>query len=173
MSNNIEGKSRGEYGASSGLGEAAACGGISNRCFRPGWIASLIALDGICSTQVFCADLNPANMPIISTVNTRFQSFNTEMLEVTGGRFWKPYKDVKPEMTVGTPGTDLYQYRPPIDLTQARLRKLAAAPGPMFLRANETCANSTCFHDADGAAPARPPKGFNGVERKRRSRLSR
>ena len=25
---------------------------------------------------------------------TDFQSYNVEMVEVTGGRFWKPYKDI-------------------------------------------------------------------------------
>jgi hypothetical protein len=30
-------------------------------------------------------------MPRVGTVDERFQSFNIEMLEVTGGKFWKPY----------------------------------------------------------------------------------
>jgi hypothetical protein len=33
----------------------------------------------------------PAKMPRIGTVDARFQSFNVEMVEVTGGRFWAPY----------------------------------------------------------------------------------
>jgi heparanase len=32
-----------------------------------------------------------ANMPRIGTVDERFQSYNIEMVEVIGGRFWKPY----------------------------------------------------------------------------------
>ncbi|HWZ01457.1 MAG TPA: hypothetical protein VNX17_10270 [Edaphobacter sp.] len=31
-------------------------------------------------------------MPRVGTIDERFQSFNIEMLEVTGGRFWAPYK---------------------------------------------------------------------------------
>ena len=27
----------------------------------------------------------------VATVDDRYQSFNVEMLEVTGGKFWKPY----------------------------------------------------------------------------------
>jgi hypothetical protein len=27
----------------------------------------------------------------LGTVSDRFQSYNIEMVEVTGGRFWKPY----------------------------------------------------------------------------------
>jgi len=30
-------------------------------------------------------------MPRIGTVDERFRSFNIEMVEVTGGRFWAPY----------------------------------------------------------------------------------
>jgi hypothetical protein len=30
-------------------------------------------------------------MPATGTVDERFQSYNIEMVEVIGGRFWKPY----------------------------------------------------------------------------------
>jgi heparanase 1 len=36
--------------------------------------------------------ISPAKMPTVATVEERFQSFNIEMVEVTGGRFWAPYK---------------------------------------------------------------------------------
>jgi heparanase len=39
--------------------------------------------------------LAPANMKQIGTVDERYQSYNIEMLEVTGGKFWKPYKDIR------------------------------------------------------------------------------
>jgi heparanase len=130
-------------------------------------IITLIVLVGGCSSPALSADLtvsvNTATLPAIGTVDKRFQSFNTEMLEVTGGRFWKPYKDVKPGSTAAGPGADLYEYRPPIDLTRARLRKLAAALGPAYLRVSGTWANTTYFQDSDGPAPSAPPKGFNGV----------
>ena len=81
----------------------------------------------------------PAIMPRIGTVDQRFQSYNIEMVEITGGRFWKPYRTkpgAEPAQTPRSgsdtpPGMDsrLYQYRPPIDLTNPRLRKLAAALG--------------------------------------------
>ena len=35
--------------------------------------------------------LDPTKMPTIGTVDERFQSYNIEMVEVIGGRFWKPY----------------------------------------------------------------------------------
>ncbi len=58
---------------------------------------------------------------------------------------------------------NLYQYRPPIDLSKARLRTLAAALGPAYVRVSGTWANTTFFQNSDNPAPKTPPKGFNGV----------
>src|SRR3954471_6008015 len=57
---------------------------------------------------------------------------------------------------------NLYQYRPPIDLSNARLRKLAAALGPAYVRVSGTWANTTYFSETD-RPPAAPPAGFKGV----------
>ncbi len=117
--------------------------------------------------------VTPATMARIGTVDERFQSYNIEMVEVTGGRFWKPYaskSDAKPatnkQSTANQPaGMDpsLYEYRPPINLSNPRLRKLAQALGPAYLRVSGTWANTTYFQDSDDPALAVPPKGFNGV----------
>jgi len=110
----------------------------------------------------------PANMPRIGTIDERFQSYNIEMVEVTGGRFWKPYSskaEVKQPTANEGIGLDpsLFEYRSPINLSNARLRKLAAALGPAYLRVSGTWANSTNFQNSDDPAPATPPAGFNGV----------
>src|SRR3954469_11923127 len=117
--------------------------------------------------------LDPATMKRVGTVDDRYQSYNVEMLEVTGGRFWKPYKDIS--KTGGQAGSeakgadapagmspDLYQYRPPIDLTNRRLRAMAGALGPSYVRISGTWANTTYFTDTD-TAPKDPPKGYGGV----------
>ena len=95
----------------------------------------------------------------IATIDERFQSFNIEMIEVTGGRFWKSYHDIdakaaaplsaKPAGPVPA-GMDpsLYQYRPPVRLANPRLRALAAALGPAYVRVSGTWANTTYFHDS-------------------------
>jgi heparanase 1 len=117
--------------------------------------------------------LAPKAMARIGAVDDRFQSYNVEMVEVTGGRFWKPYGSKaapKPAPSsspsgMDTPGgmnPDLYEYRAPIDLGNARLRKLAAALGPAYVRVSGTWANSTFFPESDDA-PAAPPAGFGGV----------
>lgn len=114
--------------------------------------------------------LDPSTMAKRGTVDSRYLSFNVEMVEVTGGRFWKPYRSMPataPQQQPGAhssalPGADLYEYRPPIDLSNPRLRKLAAALAPSFLRVSGTWANSTWFQDNDEPA-ARPPAGFRSV----------
>lgn len=113
----------------------------------------------------------PAQMPRVGTVSDRFQSYNIEMVEVTGGRFWAPYDHGKnPVSAAGThastpAGMDpaMYRYRPPVDLANARLRKLAAALGPAYVRVSGTWANSTWFDDSDGPAPKTPPEGFGDI----------
>jgi hypothetical protein len=99
----------------------------------------------------------PANLPRIGTIDERFQSYNVEMVEVTGGQFWKPYGT-----NASDSRSDLYAYRAPIDLTNPRLRRLAAALAPAYMRISGTWANATYFADSD-AAPSAPPAGFNGV----------
>jgi heparanase len=116
--------------------------------------------------------VTPAKMPRVGTVEERFQSFNIEMVEVTGGRFWAPYSKSTAAAPAAAPAAGLsapaidpaaFRNRPPIDLTSTRLRKLAAALGPAFVRVSGSWANSTYFHDSDAAAPATPPPGFGGV----------
>ncbi len=111
----------------------------------------------------------PRDLPAIATVDERYQSYNVEMIEITGGRFWAPYKatatapaDTQQPTPGGMPAS-LYRYRAPIDLSNARLRKLAAALGPAYIRVSGTWANSTYFHDSDDPAPKTPPAGFNGI----------
>lgn len=108
-------------------------------------------------TGVFCVPfqigaqavpVDPASMPRIAAVDERFASYNVEMAEVTGGNFWKPYganaKSVPaPAPSQATPSPvgmnpNMYQYRPPIDLSNPRLRKLAAALGPAYVRVSGT-----------------------------------
>jgi heparanase len=114
--------------------------------------------------------LDPAHMPRVGQVDARFQSYNVEMVEVTGGRFWAAYRSEAAGKEVAAekpalPGIDpsAFRMRPPIDLRNQRLRALAAALGPAYMRVSGTWANSTYFHDSDDPAPASPPAGFGGV----------
>ena len=43
------------------------------------------------SAGAAAASVAPEKMPAIATVDERYQSYNIEMAELTGGQFWKPY----------------------------------------------------------------------------------
>jgi heparanase 1 len=132
-------------------------------------VALIVALVLPSLNRAQAAAINPKKLPAVGTVDIRYQSYNIEMLEVTGGRFWAPYKtqgtvpaDTSQTTPEGMPAS-LYRYRAPIDLANPRLRKLAAALGPAYIRVSGTWANSTFFADTDEPPPTTPPAGFNGV----------
>lgn len=118
--------------------------------------------------------VGPTQMAKIGTVDPAFVSYNIEMVEVTGGRFWKPYPVVSaatgdtglatpPHQSQGAAGADLYQYRPPIDLANSRLRTLARAIGPAYVRVSGSWANTVFFQDDANPPLKRPPEGFDQV----------
>jgi hypothetical protein len=117
--------------------------------------------------------IDPSKMERIGTVDERFQSYNVEMLEVTGGKFWKPYSSLAKQTTepTGASGSstpagmnpNLYEYRAPVNLANPRLRKMALALGPAYIRVSGTWANTTYFQDNPGPAPKTPPAGFDGI----------
>ncbi|MGV7219298.1 hypothetical protein [Bradyrhizobium sp. UFLA05-112] len=128
---------------------------------RNGVIATLLLVIAISpGAGARAQSLEPAHMTAIGTIDARFQSYNVEMVEVTGGRFWKPYsRSPRADAQIAR---DRYSYRSPIDLANTRLRRLASALGPAYMRISGTWANATFFADADNA-PAVPPSGFNSV----------
>lgn len=94
-----------------------------------------------------------ATLPRLATVDERYQSYNVEMVEVTGGRFWAPY---------GGPADERYRQRPALDLSNRKLRNLAKHLSPALMRVSGTWANNT-YVPADGETPATPPDGFKQV----------
>ena len=111
------------------------------------------------------AKLQPQTMRVTGQVDRRFLSYNIEAVEVTGGRFWKPFKSANEPADPQKPGqaADPYQYRPPIDLGNARLRTLASALSPAFVRVSGTWRNSTYFQNDDAPALTAVPKGYKNV----------
>lgn len=89
----------------------------------------------------------------VSEVDERYISYNVEMVEVTGGRFWAPY---------GGPEGEVYRMRPPEDLSDETLRALARQLGPSYMRVSGTWANST-YLPADGEELTEPPEGYNQI----------
>jgi hypothetical protein len=117
--------------------------------------------------------INPKEMVHIATVDERYQSYNVEMAEVIGGNFWKPYDEQSTpdapaspgaaDLEIGSRNDSMFQFRPPVDLYNSQLRRLASALGPAYLRVSGTWANSVYFQDSDEPALTSPPEGFRGV----------
>jgi hypothetical protein len=135
--------------------------------FKAQTISAILCVVGL--QAAFAQAINPSTMPRIAQVDPRFQSYNIEMVEVIGGRFWKPYasydKEAPAKNTGNLTGLDpnLYEQRKPIDLTNPKLRRLASALGPAYLRVSGSWANTVYFQNSDAPAPAQPPKGFGGT----------
>jgi hypothetical protein len=116
--------------------------------------------------------VTPRSMKVLGEVGPNYVSYNVEAVEVTGGRFWAPYKSLPPDATVPPPsGTNpgpgawdsRFKYRSPIDLSNPKLRKLAAALGPAYVRVSGTWRNSTYFQDNDEPALKTPPTGYQNI----------
>ncbi len=115
----------------------------------------------------------PSALRQIGLVDERFQSYNIEMAEVIGGNFWKPYDknelsktETKPAqdnlaIAIDHSNTSLYQAIPPINLYDKRLRVLAAALGPVYVRVSGTWANTVYLMENDKDTSL--PNGFNGM----------
>lgn len=101
--------------------------------------------------------IDPGRLSRIAEVDPNFQSFNVEMVEVTGGRFWAPY-----ESSTG----ERYAERKPIDLRSERLRTLAKALAPAYMRVSGTWANSTYVPTLTEVEPVAVPQGFRQVLRR-------
>ncbi|MCP5395439.1 MAG: hypothetical protein H6918_01675 [Sphingomonadaceae bacterium] len=116
-------------------------------------VAGFSLLAGSCASLPQVPPSGLAGLSRIAEVDPRFQSYNVEMVEVTGGRFWAPY---------GGPKGEVYRMREPIDLGDQRLRQLAAQLAPAYMRVSGTWANTT-YLPATGEEASEPPKGFRQV----------
>src|SRR4051812_6366052 len=68
-----------------------------NLCYRLLLLFAATAIASAISAQEKPAvKLDPSAMPKLGTIDPRYLSYNIEMVEVTGGRFWKPYNSPPP-----------------------------------------------------------------------------
>lgn len=140
-----------------------------------GALVSFVAPIGASAQEQPSMIVNPSKMTKLTTVDPLYVSYNIEMVEVTGGRFWKPYKSTANLGSTATPSTPTggdqqvgsaagpYEYRPPINLSDSRLRNLAKALGPSYLRVSGSWANSSYFQNNDDPILKQVPDGFRQV----------
>lgn len=116
--------------------------------------------------------LSASPLSVIRTVNDRLMSYNVEFTEVTGGTFWKAYTpeqiagtekfSVGGATNIGAAMASLMQVYPPINLYDEKLRKLAGAFGPVWVRVSGTWATKT-YYDFDGTANGKAPEGYQNI----------
>jgi heparanase 1 len=120
--------------------------------------AVLIATPAVSQAQGAAGPLrvDARTLPRVGTIDERFQSFQIGFSPINGGRTWRKGEaepqGSKPD-AIADVTSDTYQDQPPIDLANPRLRKLAAALGPIYVRYSGTSGNSQYFHDSDGPIP--------------------
>lgn len=105
------------------------------------------------------------DLPLVREIDERFQSFQIGMSHLTGGETWRSYDDLPQGQNQAASGgfEAIREPRQPTDLTHARLRTLAAALGPFYLRYSGTTANSVYFQDNDEPALTKAPDGYKVV----------
>ena len=117
--------------------------------------------------------LNPQTLKVIRQMDSRVQSYNIEMTELTGGTFWVPYteKQISGEEPFPTCGkmedmmamlAKMQTSVPAINLYDPRIRSLAAAMGRVIIRFSGSWATRT-YYDFDGHTGGKAPEGFQFV----------
>lgn len=118
--------------------------------------------------------LDVTTMPLVRTMDERFQSFNLGFSHLTGGDTWVTYDDMTPEMVEERQYTgdlsSIREPREPTDLSNPRLRNLVAALGPLYIRYGGTTTNSVYFQDNDEPKLENAPDGYKSVLTRKRWR---
>ncbi len=136
--------------------------------------AALLSVSGVdaalARATAQASALSPSTMPAIGAVDERYQSYNIEMVQVMGGKWWAPYAATTAAATQTTDQhrasgihPSAFAYRAPTNLADPKLRKLAAALSPAYVRLSDTWANTMFFQDTDAAEPGPAPEGFGAV----------
>lgn len=125
---------------------------------------ALAALAGFsqtgCATlgQQAPAQVDAQNLPLVRNIDERYQSFQIGFSHLTGGETWRALEEM-PAMAERD-FEAIREARAPTDLGNARLRTLASALAPFYLRYSGTTANSVYFHDSDSPLPEAIPTGY-------------
>lgn len=117
--------------------------------------------------------LNPEKLEKIREMDSRVQSYNVEMTELTGGTFWVPYTEKQISGEEPFPTCDnvkdmmsmlagMQTKVPAIDLYNKRIRSFAKEFGKVIVRFSGSWATRT-YYDFDGHTNGKAPEGFEFV----------
>ena len=97
------------------------------------------------------ATVSTAASPIVARTSPGYVSFAVDLDQITGGMFWSQAPNARGNAPVA-----------PYDFTRTRLRNLARALAPAYLRISGTAANKT-YYDMSAAPAATPPGAYQRV----------
>ncbi len=133
---------------------------------------TLLASAAASASSIPEVTIDPRDLRPIGTVDERYQSYNIEMIEVVGGKWWAPYPPdgnetasvaERPALSASGISPSAMSARFPLNLADSRLRKLAAALSPVYVRVSDTWANTLYFQDSDDTVAHPAPAGFGAV----------
>lgn len=140
------------------------------------WSAIIVAVAGSLALVASCQTgpvhssgssapgIRAGSLPLVRHIDERFQSFQVGMSHLTGGETWRTY-DAQSESTrdAAQGMAAVREARAPTDLRNRRLRTLAAALGPLYIRYGGTTSNSVYFQDNDTPQISPAPEGYSVV----------
>jgi heparanase len=143
--------------------------------------ASLMALASCAGSQELQREgsdrtiqIGAASLPLVRTMDERFQSFQLGFSHLTGGDTWVSYDKMTPEAVKERQYTGdlspVREPRDPTDLSNRRFRKLVSALSPLYIRYGGTTTNTVYFQDNEEPKLEQAPEGYKSVLTRKRWR---
>lgn len=111
--------------------------------------------------------VSPGSLPLVRTIDERFQSFQLGFSHLTGGDTWVSYdkmtQDAVKERAYTGNLASVREPRAPTDLGNRRFRNLVAGLGPLYIRYGGTTTNTVYFQNDDKPKLEKVPAGYKAV----------
>lgn len=150
---------------------------MKRRCMRPiaaAVLASLPSAAILANAPSNTVHLQPGKLPLVRTIDERFQSFQLGFSHLTGGDTWVSYDKMTPQAVKEREYTGnlspIREPREPTDLSNRRFRNLVGALGPLYIRYGGTTTNTVYFQDNDEPRLEKAPEGYTTVLTRKRWR---
>lgn len=118
--------------------------------------------------------VNPSALPLVRTMDERFQSFQLGFSHLTGGDTWVSYDKLGEQAVRERAYTGnlapVREPRAPTDLSNRRFRNLVRGLSPLYIRYGGTTTNTVYFQDNDDPQLEQAPPGYKTVLTRQRWR---
>lgn len=128
---------------------------------------AVVVQQGAAAQELRSVRLQPSALPLVRTIDERFQSFQLGFSHLTGGDTWVSYENMTQEAVKERAYTgnlaSVREPRAPTDLSNRRFRKLVSGLGPLYIRYGGTTTNTVYFQDDDRPKLDKVPAGYKAV----------